>query len=159
MQARQEETAAYQVESEDAIIARALAILEARVQGYEFKATSPVAVREFLTVKLGALEHEVFTVIYLNCQNEIIGHEEMFRGTLTQTSVYPREVVKAVLTRNAAAVIFAHNHPSGTLDPSRADEMLTNSLKQTLSMIDVRVLDHFIIAGGRCASMAEKGLI
>jgi len=120
---------------------------------------SPSAVRDFLKLRLGGLPHEVFVVILLDAQNRILAVDELFRGTLTQTSVYPREVVKVALRANAAAVIFAHNHPSGVAEPSRADESLTQALKQALSLVDVKVLDHFIVAGTSCLSFAERGLI
>jgi DNA repair protein RadC len=118
---------------------------------------SPQVVRDFLRLKLGALEHEVFAVLLLDAQNRLIDYQEMFRGTVTQTSVYPREVVKEALARNAAAAIFAHNHPSGVAEPSHADETLTRTLKQALGLVDVRVLDHFIVAGDAIAYFAECG--
>ena len=121
--------------------------------------TSPSAVRDFLRHRLAGLPHEVFVVILLDAQNRVLDVDEMFRGTLTQTSVYPREVVKAALRANAAAVIFAHNHPSGVAEPSRSDESLTQALKQALSLVDVKVLDHFIVAGTSCLSFAERGLL
>lgn len=121
--------------------------------------TSPQQVRDYLCLKLGGLHHEVFMVLFLDAQNRVLATEKMFSGTLTQTSVYPREVVKRVLHFNAASVIFAHNHPSGIAEQSRADEMLTNALKQALALIDVRVLDHFIVAGNTVLSFAERGLI
>ena len=121
--------------------------------------SSPSAVREYLRIRLQALPHEVFVALFLDAQNRVIEIEELFRGTLTQTSVYPREVVKRALHHNAGAVIFAHNHPSGVAEPSHADETLTNALKQALALIDVRVLDHFIVAGGGVLSFAERGLI
>lgn len=120
---------------------------------------SPAAVREDLRLRLQALPHEVFAVLFLDAQNRVIGIEELFRGTLTQTSVYPREVVKRALHHNAGAVIFAHNHPSGVAEPSHADETLTQALKQALALIDVRVLDHFIVAGSGVLSFAERGLL
>ena len=120
---------------------------------------SPSAVRDYLRMKLQALPHEVFVVLFLDAQNRVIGSEELFRGTLTQTSVYPREVVKRVLHHNAGAVIFAHNQPSGIAEPSHADETLTQALKQALSLVDVRVLDHFIVAGSGVLSFAERGLL
>lgn len=121
---------------------------------------SPTVVRDFLRLRLATLPHEVFLVLLLDAQNRLIACEELFRGTLTQTSVYPREVVKLALDRNAAGVIFAHNHPSGIAEPSRADELLTQTLKQALALVDVRVLDHFIAAGNAAPlSMAERGLI
>ncbi len=121
--------------------------------------TSPGAVRDFLKHKLAGLPHEVFVCIQLDAQHRVIAIEELFRGTLTQTSVYPREVVKAALRANAAAVIFAHNHPSGACQPSQADELLTRNLKEALAMVDVKVLDHFIIAGTSALSFAERGLL
>lgn len=120
---------------------------------------SPVAVRDYLQLLLRGREQEVFLVIFLDAQHRVILAEEMFHGTLTQTSVYPREVVKRALALNAAAVIFAHNHPSGVAEPSQSDRMLTDALKQALSLVDVRVLDHFIVAGAGCLSFAEKGML
>ncbi|MEO9163513.1 MAG: DNA repair protein RadC [Casimicrobiaceae bacterium] len=121
--------------------------------------TSPQVVRDYLQTKLGDLEHEVFVTLLLDSQHRLIEYAELFRGTLAQTSVYPREVVKIGLLRNAAAMIFAHNHPSGVPEPSRADELLTQTLKQALALVDVRVLDHFIVAGAQITSFAERGLI
>jgi DNA repair protein RadC len=120
---------------------------------------SPSAVREYLRLKLQALPHEVFVALFLDAQNRVIEIEDLFRGTLTQTSVYPREVVKRALHHNAGAVIFAHNHPSGVAEPSHADETLTQALKQALALVDVRVLDHFIVAGAGVVSFAERGLL
>jgi DNA repair protein RadC len=121
---------------------------------------SPAVVRDWLRLKLAALHHEVFCALWLDNRNRLIGFEELFRGTLTQTSVYPREVVKQALGRNAAAVIFAHNHPSGVAEPSRADEALTQALKQALALVDVKLLDHFVIAGQLAPlSFAERGLL
>jgi DNA repair protein RadC len=121
--------------------------------------TSPGAVRDYLRLTLGGREHEVFVCLWLDAQHRVLIAEEMFRGTLTQTSVYPREVVKAALRTNAAAVIFAHNHPSGVAQPSRADELLTRNLKVALALVDVKVLDHFIVAGRQTLSFAERGLL
>jgi DNA repair protein RadC len=121
--------------------------------------SSPHAVRDYLKLSLSALPHEVFVVLFLDSQHRLLVAEELFRGTLTQTSVYPREVVKAALGHNAAAVILAHNHPSGVAEPSRADELLTQALKQALALVDVRTLDHFVVAGNRIVSFAERGLI
>lgn len=121
---------------------------------------SPQAVRDWLRLSLGSLQHEVFVALWLDAQNRLIASEELFRGTLTQTSVYPREVVKRALMHNAGAVILAHNHPSGLAEPSRADEVLTSSLKQALALIDVKLLDHFIVTGSaEPLSFAERGLI
>jgi len=121
--------------------------------------SSPRAVRDYLRLLLSGREQEVFVVLLLDAQHRVIASEEMFRGTLTQTSVYPREVVKCALKHNSAAVIFAHNHPSGVAEPSHADELLTRSLKAALALVDVQVLDHFIVAGTRTMSFAERGLI
>lgn len=120
---------------------------------------SPSAVREYLRLKLQALPHEVFVALFLDAQNRVIAVEELFRGTLTHTSVYPREVVKRALHHNCGAIIFAHNHPSGVAEPSHADETLTTALKQALALVDVRVLDHFIVAGSGVLSFAERGLL
>ncbi len=121
--------------------------------------TTPGAVRDYLRLALGARAHEVFVCIHLDAQHRVIGVDELFRGTLTQTSVYPREVVKSALAANAAAVIFAHNHPSGVAQPSQADELLTRQLREALALVDIRVLDHFIIAGSQALSFAERGLL
>jgi DNA repair protein RadC len=121
--------------------------------------TTPGAVRDYLRLSLGTRTHEVFVCVHLDAQHRVIGAEELFRGTLTQTSVYPREVVKSALAANAAAVIFAHNHPSGVAQPSQADELLTRQLREALALVDVRVLDHFIIAGNQALSFAERGLL
>jgi DNA repair protein RadC len=120
---------------------------------------SPGAVRDFLRLTLAHREREVFLAVMLDAQNRVLACEELFRGTLTQTSVYPREVVKCALARNAAAVIFAHNHPSGIAEPSHADEVLTQALKQALALVDIKVLDHFIVAGSSALSFAERGLL
>ncbi|MGL6077537.1 RadC family protein [Methyloversatilis discipulorum] len=121
--------------------------------------SSPQAVRDWLKLRLGGLAHEVFMVLLLDAQNRLLTAVELFRGTLTQTSVYPREVVKLALAHNAAAVILAHNHPSGVAEPSRADDLLTQSLKQSLALIDVRVLDHVIVGSGATCSFAERGIL
>jgi len=121
--------------------------------------SSPGAVRDYLRLKLTGLPHEVFLAVFLDAQNRVIEVEELFRGTLTQTSVYPREVVKRALAHNAAGAILAHNHPSGVAEPSQADRWLTEQLKAALVLVDVRVLDHFVVAGGRSLSFAERGLL
>jgi DNA repair protein RadC len=120
---------------------------------------SPGAVKHYLQLHLAARAHEVFAVLFLDAQNRLLAMEELFRGTLTQTSVYPREVVLRALKHGSAAVVLAHNHPSGTVQPSRADEALTQTLKAALALVDVRVLDHVIVAQGEALSMAEKGLL
>ena len=111
------------------------------------------------SLRFSGLDHEVFLVVFLDAHHRLLDAEVMFRGTLTQTSVYPREVVKAALARNAAAVAFAHNHPSGVPEPSRSDETLTATLKSALMLVDVRVIDHFVVAGDQFLSMAERGLV
>lgn len=119
----------------------------------------PAAVRDYLALHLGGLPQEVFAVLFLDAQHRLIRLERMFHGTLTQTSVYPREVVRRALALEAAAVVLAHNHPSGLAEPSRADEYLTQTLKSALQLVDVRVLDHFIVGQGQVVSMAERGLV
>ena len=122
--------------------------------------SSPGQVRDWLRLKLATRQNEVFMALWLDAQNRLLKAEELFAGTLTQTSVYPREVVKKALGHNAAAVILAHNHPSGVAEPSRADELLTKALKDALAMVDVKVLDHFIVAGNSPPlSFAERGLL
>jgi DNA repair protein RadC len=140
------------------VIAAALAVLEQRAR-FGSALTSPGAVRDYLKLSLAAREHEVFVAIWLDAQHRVISIQEMFRGTLTQTAVYPRECVKAALAANAAAVIFAHNHPSGAAQPSQADELLTRNLKEALALVEVRTLDHIIVAGAQSISFAERGLI
>ena len=121
---------------------------------------NPGKVRDWLRLKLATRQHEVFMALWLDAQNRLIKADELFSGSLTQTSVYPREVVKTALAHNAAAVILAHNHPSGASEPSRADEMLTKTLKEALAMVDVKLLDHFIVAGNATPlSFAERGLL
>lgn len=120
---------------------------------------SPDAVRDYLKLTLASLPYEAFLALFLDSQNRLLAARELFRGTLAQTSVYPREVVKAALAHNAAGVVFAHNHPSGVAEPSRADELLTQSLRQALALVDIRTLDHFVVAGTRVVSFAERGLL
>jgi len=141
-----------------AVLELARRALAQRMQERTIFAT-PDAVKNYLQLQLAAKPHEVFAVLFLDVQNRLLALEELFRGTLTQTSVYPREVVLRALHHQAAAVVLAHNHPSGTVQPSRADEMLTQTLKTTLALIDVRVLDHIIVAPGEALSMAERGLL
>lgn len=122
--------------------------------------TAPNAVRDYLQLSLGHLPQEVFMALFLDAQNRLLAARQMFVGTLSQTSVYPREVVKLALHYNAGAVIFAHNHPSGVAEPSRADELLTETLKQALALVDIKVLDHFIVAGqSKPLSFAERGML
>ena len=120
---------------------------------------SPKATRDYLALKLGNLEHEVFAVLFLDKRHRLISYKEMFRGTIDGATVHPREVVKEALKQNAAAVILAHPHPSGVAEPSQADEFITTRLKEALGLVDIRVLDHIIVAGGDTISMAERGLI
>jgi DNA repair protein RadC len=120
---------------------------------------SPEAVRDYLQLQLGSRPYEIFAVLFLDSQHRLIVLEELFRGSLTQTSVYPREVVVRALALNAASVVLAHNHPSGTAEPSRADEALTQTLKAALALVDVRVLDHFVVTSTEAVSMAQRGLL
>jgi DNA repair protein RadC len=120
---------------------------------------SPRAVREFLAIKLGALEHELFAVLLLDNRHRLIDYVELFRGTIDGASVHPREVVKLALARNAAALVLAHPHPSGAATPSQADEVITKRLREALALVDIRVLDHIIVAGGEAMSFAESGLL
>ncbi|MBI3221632.1 MAG: DNA repair protein RadC [Nitrosomonadales bacterium] len=120
---------------------------------------SPRAVRDYLQLLLAGRQQEIFMALFLDTQHRVIAAEELFHGTLNQTSVYPREVVKRALTLNAAAVILAHNHPSGVAEPSQSDRLLTDALKQSLGLVDVRVLDHFVVATGQVLSFAEQGLL
>lgn len=133
------------------------AVLEQLSQRPVFE--TPAQVKHYVQLQLGALAHEVFAVLFLDAQHRLLHYEEMFRGSLTQTSVYPREVVKRGLELNAAALIFAHNHPSGVAEPSRADEHLTQTLKSALALVDVRVLDHLVVGRGAVISFAERGLL
>lgn len=144
---------------EDATIRAALAILAKRMSRRGSALNSPQAVRDYLRLNLAGMGYEVFWAVFLDAQNRVIACEELFRGTLTQTSVFPREIVKRALQHNAAAIIFAHNHPSGVAEPSRADEALTQTLKHSLALVDVKVLDHFVIGGAGVMSFAERGLL
>jgi DNA repair protein RadC len=142
-----------------AVVELARRALREEVRGREVL-NSPGKVREYLRLSLGHAPQERFVALFLDAQNRLIDDRELFRGTLTQTSVYPREVVKEALRHNAAAVIFAHNHPSGAAEPSRADELLTRALRDALALVDVKVLDHIIVAGpGATVSFAERGLL
>lgn len=140
------------------LVSRALKLLESEMRQADVL-SSPDAVRDYLRLLLGDRPHEVFAVVYLDAQHRVIKTLELFRGTLTQTSVYPREVVIEALALGAAAVIFTHNHPSGCCEPSRADEHLTQTLKTALSVVEVRVLDHFIVTRDTVLSFAERGLL
>jgi DNA repair protein RadC len=165
-QARTEDQAPYIVtpaaQSDDRIIQQAMDILEARLAKPKAMLHTPGAVKDYLTLHAGKRtdQHiEVFSVMFLDSQSRMIEIEDMYQGTLSQVSVYPREVVRAALRHNAAAVIFSHNHPSDSVQPSRADEHLTQTLKAALALVDVRVLDHIITSGSQALSMAEQGLV
>ncbi len=145
--------------NQDAVIYAALDILRKQMRQKGATLSSPGAVRDYLRLSLMTLEFEAFWVVHLDAQHRVIAASEAFRGSLCQTLVYPREIVKQALQFNAAAVIFAHNHPSGIAEPSHADQMLTQSLKQALALVDVKVLDHFIIASDSAMSFAERGLL
>lgn len=148
----------YQLATPEVILSAARQVIETKYpHGTLFD--SPLVVKEYLHAKLAGLDREVFSVLFLDSQNRLLAYEELFQGTLSQTSVYPREVVREALRINAAAVIFSHNHPSGEPTPSRADESLTQTLKAALSLVDVRVLDHIVVAADKTCSMAEMGLI
>lgn len=142
----------------DEVIAHARALMAQQLRrGVEM--TSVSVVRDYLRLNMGLLEHEVFVVIFLDAQLRLIEVQPMFRGTVVQTAVYPREVVKAALSLNATSVLVAHNHPSGVAEPSRADEVLTTALKSALSLVDVRLLDHLVVSAGEVVSLAERGLL
>lgn len=156
---RSQDPAEYTVEqSDDKIIEQALAILQRRCRTGIIM-DSPQVVKNYLVLRAAKLDREVFGCLWVDSQHRIIECEDLFFGTLTQTSVYPREVVKRAIQLNASAVILTHNHPSGSTQPSRADESLTQTLKTALALVDVRVLDHIITAGGSTSSMAEMGLV
>ncbi len=139
------------------IVNLAIDILDSEIRGDSL--TSPEQTKQYLRLRLASLEHEVFACLFMDNRHRVICFEEMFRGTIDGANVYPREVVKAALKHNAAAVIFSHNHPSGIAEPSQADRSLTNKLKDALSLIDVRVLDHIVVSREESVSMAERGLI
>ena len=142
----------------DEIVATALDILAVRLPHTD-ALTNPEDVKKYLVTQFANLEHEVFACLFLDNRHRIIRYEEMFRGTIDGCSVHPREVVKAALTANAAAVILAHNHPSGLAEPSRADTQLTRRLTDALALVDVRILDHFVVGGAETVSFAERGLL
>lgn len=145
-------------EDDDEVIVCAVGILRARFKERDVFA-KPDAVKDYLRLQAQGLTHEVFAIMYLDAQNRLIEYERMFRGTLTQTSIYPREVVKQALAVNAASVVLHHNHPSGMCQPSRSDEALTQTLKAALALVDIRVLDHVITSDEGALSMAETGLL
>lgn len=147
----------YRPAEADEVLLAAQRLLAVQVRGSHLM-DSPAVVKDFLRARLGQLPHEVFAVVHLDSQNRVLDYVEMFRGTVSQTSVYPREVVRDALLRNSSALVLVHNHPSGEARPSRADEHLTQTIKQAAALVDVRVLDHFIVAGNVICSMAEIGL-
>lgn len=149
----------YRVAEPQEVMAAAMRMLAGQLRGTEVLLDSPAVVRDYLRLKLGTLEHEVFAVIHLDAQHRVIEYVEMFRGTVSQASVYPREVVKEALAHNSAALMLVHNHPSGAATPSRADEALTMKLRKALELVDVRVIDHLIVGGTEIYSMAEHGLM
>ena len=148
----------YRLANAEEVLLQAWGVLADRVKP-GIALSSPQDVKDYLRLAIGMLEHEVFCVVFVDAQHRVIELRQMFRGTVTQTSVYPREVVKESLALNAAAVILAHNHPSGVPEPSRADEFLTTTLKAALSLVDVRVLDHVVVAAASTVSFAERGLL
>lgn len=148
----------YRVAETTEVVREALRLTQKAVRTGPFL-SNPRAAREFVMTRIGHLEHEVFVVIYLNTRHRFIAYEEMFRGTIDGSAVHPREVVKGALQHNAAAVVFAHNHPSGDAGPSQADELITRRLKDALGLVDIRVLDHLIVGDGYCESFAERGLL
>lgn len=141
------------------LVKAALAASERLLKKEKDSLASPTAVRSYLRLRMAHLEHEEFHCVFLDAQNRAIAHEPLFRGTLTQTSVYPREVVKKALDHNAAGVILCHNHPSGVAEPSFQDQALTRALSEALALVDCKVLDHFIVAPGGGLSFAERGLL
>ena len=162
LEARTEDRAAYHVGAtldDDAIVEQAISILERRMRRAGEALTSPKDVFAYFRLRIGALEREVFQVALLDSQNRLIHAEELFRGTLTQVSVYPREVVKLALRHNAAAVIFSHNHPSGHAEPSNADIRITEALKSALDLVGIQVLDHVVVSAYDATSFAERGLL
>ena len=153
-----EQGGAWRPATGEEIISAARTALARRVRrGTEMN--SPHVVRDFLKLKLAGLDHEVFCAIFLDTRHRMIEYREIFRGTIDGATVYPREVVKEALMRNAAAVIFAHNHPSGVAEPSEADRSITNKLAKALALVEIRVLDHLVVAGDSCVSFAERGLL
>ena len=147
------------IQNEDWIVQQAIVLLERRVFKAGPRFERPAAVRDYLRLKLVAEPNEIFVVVFMNSMHDVLAVEPMFHGTINATSVYPRVVLQRALQLNAAAVIFAHQHPSGTTEPSNADRLLTEQLKTALALIDVRVLDHFVIGQGTPYSFAESGLL
>ena len=159
MQINSENSTPYLVDNDTRIIEQALAILKDRMTVRGDALTNPADVKSFLTLKISELEHEVFSCLFLDTKHCLIEYREIFRGTVNGASVYPREIVKEALACNAQAVIFAHNHPSGSTEPSQADKAITARLVSALELIDVRALDHFIVGQDNILSFAESGLM
>lgn len=153
-----ETSGAYRCATEAELVASARAALQERMQ-HRTVLSSPEVVKDYLQMRLAGLEHEVFGLILLDAQNALISFEILFRGTLTQTSVHAREIVKLALQRNAAAAMVFHNHPSGHAEPSRSDEYITDALRRSLSLVDVRLLDHLVVGAASTVSLAERGLL
>ena len=154
---REAETGRYRPAAESEVLNHAAELLAPRVLGQIL--SSPRDAQDFLRAKLARLEHEVFAVLYLDNRHRVLAFEELFRGTINGTAVYPREVVKRALHHNAAALILVHNHPSGVAEPSRSDEVLTQRLREVLSLVDVRVLDHLVVGSEGVVSFADRGLV
>lgn len=159
MSRRSRKTASLQDYEDDAIITKAMSILECRATYRTETIGSPEDLKRYVRLRLSGLEHEVFTCIYLDTRHRIIACEELFRGTIDGCSVHPREVAKAALAHNASAVIFTHNHPSGVAEPSNADKRITEKLRETLALLDIRVLDHLVVGDCGIVSFAERGLL
>ena len=151
--------AVHDATDENKLINEAMDIIYSRLKTPDFYITSPHDVRKYLVLKLAELEHEVFSVIFLDNKHGIIKYEEMFRGTIDSASVYPREVIKRALELNANSLIFAHNHPSGIAEPSNADESITNRLVKCAALFDIKILDHLIVGGDTITSLAERGVL
>lgn len=168
MKAQNEQTGIYQVQpvpkdavrqAEDDTIVQAMRIVARRIRREGPMFTAPQAVKDYLVLQLAQKEYECFGAMFLDSQHQFIGLEVMFKGTLSQTSVYPREIIKRALVVNAGAVVLFHNHPSGQPEPSTADERLTATMKAALAMVDIRTLDHIVVGGTQTVSFAERGLI
>jgi len=153
-----ETAAGYAQVSDEAVIQAALKLLSERVAKGPLL-SSPKTVKDYLRLRFGDLQHEVFSLLYVDKRHRLIACEDLFRGTIDGASVHPREIVKAALRHNCASVICAHNHPSGVAEPSQADELITQRIKEALALVDIRLLDHLVVTVGGCTSMAEKGLI
>ena len=144
--------------NDDEIIARAVSLLDARIRNSSLISNNTEA-KTYLRLQLGQLEREVFAVLLLDTRHHVLHYEELFRGTVDKANVYPREIVKTALLHNAAAIILAHNHPSGVAEPSQSDLVITERVKEAMALIEVRVLDHIVVTIGTAISMAERGLV